>query len=262
MAEAGPVQVYRFGVSLGAAFLAAAAAGMRGARRLGLSRDEWGWLAIQTTLAATAAARIGYVLPGAAYYAARPWEIFRPPVEGFSFPAGLAGGLAWIAFAARRRNLGWLQLGDCFAVPYVTALIVSACLWGGPVGEAHLVPWGRWVIDPLYLTGAFLLLWWVGLNKERRPGALAALVVAADGSLRFILGTAVALGLPGGWLSLLPVHMGRFAIALAGGAALWLVGGKSAFGPAELRPGRPWTRWSGWILLYAALLAVALASGG
>lgn len=262
LAEAGPVQLHRFGVSLGVAFLAAAIAGVRGARRLGLSRDEWGWLAVQTALAAMVAARIGYVLPDAGYYAARPWEIFWPPIEGFSFVAGLAGGLAWIAFAARRRSLGWLELIDCFAVPYVTALLVGASLWAGPVGEARLVAWGRWVVDPLYLTGAFLLLWWSRVNRERRPGALAALVVAADGSLRFLLGTVVSLGLPGGWPSLLPVHAGRLAIALAGAAALWILGGRRAFGPPKLGTGRSWGRWSGWILLYAALLAVALLSNG
>ena len=144
----------------------------------------------------------------------------------------------------------------------VTALLVGASLWAGPVGEARLVAWGRWVVDPLYLTGAFLLLWWSRVNRERRPGALAALVVAADGSLRFLLGTVVSLGLPGGWPSLLPVHAGRLAIALAGAAALWILGGRRAFGPPKLGTGRSWGRWSGWILLYAALLAVALLSNG
>lgn len=263
LAYVGPLQLHRFGLSLGLAFLAAIAAGVRGAKRIGVTSDQWGWLVIGTAVVSLAAARAGFVLTDAAYFAANPAEIIRLPIEGFAFPAGLAGGLAWIVFAARRLNLSWLELVDAFALPYVTALLVSASLWGGPVGEAHLLPWGGRLVDPLYVTGVYGLLWWVWVRRARGPsGALAALVVAVDGTLRFVLGAVVALWLPGGWSALLPVHLGRLAVALAGGAALQLSGGRTAFASAPPRLSRSWVRWSGWLLLYAALLAVALVSDG
>lgn len=263
LAYVGALQLHRFGLSLGAAFLAASAVGVRTTRRLGLTPDEWQWLAIQTALVSTVAARIGYVVPDAAYYGAHPIEIVRPPIEGFSFPAGLVAGLAWIGRAARRLNLAWRELVDSFALPYLTGLLACTSLWGSPIGEAHLVWWGGRVIDPLYLTGIYGLLWWVWVTRERlRAGALAALVLAIDGALRFALGTLVAFFLPGGWSSFSLVHWGRLAIALAGAGAFWWVGGRAAFRSPMLPIRRPLARWSGWLLMYGVLIAVTLVSDG
>lgn len=263
MAYVRSLQLHRFGLSLGVAFLAASAVGARTSRRLGLTPDEWRWLAIETALVSIVAARIGFVVSDAAYYAAHPIEIVRPPIEGFSFPAGLAAGLAWIARAARRLRLAWLELVDSFALPYLTALLLCTALWGSPIGEAHLIPWGGRVIDPLYLTGVYGLLWWVRTRSEgRRAGALAALVLAFDGALRFALGAAVALFLPGGWSSLGLLLWGRLAIALAAGGALWLLGGAQAFHHRRLSVHRSLKRWSGWLLMYAFLIAVTLVSDG
>lgn len=257
--QLGPIIIYRFGFSLGLAYLAGGLVGRRQALRYGISRNGWWWLMFGLMVATLVGARVVDILPDIGYYAAHPEEIWRLPVEGLSFYGGLLACCAVLAFAAPRLNQSFWQLADLLTLPFLAGAVTAAVIWGAPV--VRLPSYVTVLFDIAYLTGMFALMWWTWLKMDEQvfPGEIALFALAADGVLRLLL---VLLEIPylgADWASLVPIAGARLFVTLIAGAALVFRGSVSRwFTPLGDPFRRPLSRWFGWLILYGFLVAIAL----
>lgn len=257
------MEVYSFGLGVGLACLIGGAAGSAHARRRGVGRDDWWRLVTGLMVVGMIGGRLVHVLPDAGYYLAYPYEIIRPPVEGFSYYGAILAGALYVHRFARRRDLGFGQVADLLALPWLVALLFIALLWGAPVAKAGAPAGVRLFFDVLYLTAIYVLLAWVR-RQLRRPGGhgrLLVAVLAVDGLLRLISGLVFTLYLPATFDVPAADHISRGIAFAAGAALLWLTRG-AATGAPQWEAGRhPISRWKGWLVTYVVLVVIRIVAG-
>lgn len=254
------MEVYGFGLGVGAACLAGGVIGRTLARRRGIAHDEWWRLVTGLMVSGVIGARLAYVLPHAGYYLANPLEIIRPPIEGYSYYGAVFFAMLYTGWFARRIRKGFGFVVDLVALPWLAALVIASLIWGAPVVKVGSPPWLVHLVDTVYLTVVYVLLAW-GWQRQRRVGGsgrLAASVLAVDGLLRLVSGLLFALFLPVSVAEQTANHVARAVAAALGG--LYLL--QTRRGPnwqAWEGPPPSFSRWLGWLLAYGALLVLKFA---
>jgi thiol-disulfide isomerase/thioredoxin len=92
---------------------------------------------IQAALLGLLAARLVYLALHADAYLATPWAVFDLPDGGWSAPAGLAAGVAWLAWRCLRH--AWLRR------PLLVSGVAGVAVWwlaslGSGLGTSHALP--------------------------------------------------------------------------------------------------------------------------
>ena len=196
-------------------------------------------------LGAVLGGRLGYVLfYKPAYYLSHPLEIFYLWEGGMAFHGGLLGVAIALALFARKRSMGFLEVGDNVAplIPLGLAAgrlgnFINGELWGRPTD----LPWG--MVFPqagdgiarhpsqLYQMGleglALFVLVWCFAHRPRPAGQVTAVFLMGYGAFRFL---AEFTREPDGFLGLLAagLSMGQWLslpMVLAG-AVLFVISGK------------------------------------
>ncbi|HLS90457.1 MAG TPA: prolipoprotein diacylglyceryl transferase family protein [Limnochordia bacterium] len=254
------MEIYGFGLGVGAACLAGGVIGRTVARRRGVAPDEWWRLVTGLMISGLIGARLAYIVPHAGYYLLNPLDIVRPPIEGYSYYGALLFGWLYAARFARRigRSLGFVV--DLVALPWLVALVVTAVIWGAPVVKVGSPLWLVFLVDIVYLTVVYALLAW-GWQKQRRvdgSGRLAAAVLSVDAALRLVAGLVLGVYLPVPLAEQTANHVTR-AVAAALGAVFLLGTRRRPAWPAWEGPPAPFSRWAGWLLAYGALAVIRWA---
>lgn len=249
------MEVYGFGLGVGAACLAGGVIGRTLARRRGISLDEWWRLVTGLMVWGMIGGRLAYVLPHAGYYLAHPVEIVRPPIEGYSYYGAIALGAWYTVRFARRldRNFGFVA--DLVAQPWLLALLVGALIWGVPVVKAGAPSGLILAADIVYLTVLYGLLGWIGQMQRLALGSgrLAMLVLAVDSCLRLAAGLIFSPFLPAASDDQTVNHVMRTVAAVVGIAGTIRSGGVTVRFAPEGGPSAL-SRWLGWILVYFGLI--------
>ena len=132
-------------------WVAASVAGRQVAKESRAQAENTVWYAL---LVGLLAARVGYVLPYAAFYLATPWTLFDLRDGGWLAPAGLAVGGAWLTWRAWRWPAARRALG--------LAALTGATLWGG----------------------ASAAVWWANGGASRPAAPAVMLTNATSGQVR------------------------------------------------------------------------------
>jgi phosphatidylglycerol---prolipoprotein diacylglyceryl transferase len=237
------IVVPTYGALLVVGFLLGVLLVRRRAPQLGLDADRMTEVAAQLTLAGTVGSRLWFVLADPAPFLARPWLILALWEGGHVWYGALAGGLAALAWHARR-TAPLATLGDLFLPAASLAHLcgrlgcfAAGCCWG----RATDLPWAvvfpagslcRLDGVPLHPTqlyeaageGAILLVLLAVWRRRRVPGqvglaylTLYPLVRLAVEPLRGDRESGVAAPLPG---ALTAAQLVSLAL-LTAAAALW-----------------------------------------
>lgn len=249
--------MYPLGMALGLAYLTGGLVGQALAVRRGVSSARWWWVVVALMAVTVVGARLAYVFPDAAYYLQSPGEVWLPPIEGLSFTGGLVVGAVCAVVASRLLGLSLLSLADVIGLSYLAGSIVAGVAWRTPVSLEMGTPGWAALLDGLYVTGLYFLLWWLWTQERsfRRAGTAAAVAAAGDvllrlgvgsiGELAHATGDAGAPWLPAVWLALMVVAAG-FLVAR----------GVFSRPPGGIKPfHRPLRRWVGWFVVYGLLMA-------
>lgn len=243
---ARPLPVRSYGFLLMLAFGAGLLSLQRAARGSALRPEAAVDLTLGMLLVSVLSARLLYVLLQWHLYAGNWRDWLRVWEGGLSFHGGLAGGIAWVWWFARRHRLRPLWLGDLIApglaLGYAIARIgcfLNGCCYGRPT---HL-PWGVRFPDPplshhltppshpvqLYASVANLAIFGVLLHflrRRRYDGQIVGLYLVLYSVYRF-LAEALRKGVTGEvlGLGLTEAQWASLAIAAFGaGLMAWLRG--------------------------------------
>lgn len=246
-------------MALGLAYLTGGLVGQALAVRRGASSTRWWWSVVIFMVATVAGARLWYVAGDAAYYLENPFDVWRPPIEGLSFAGGLAAAAVCLVVVRRYLGLRLASLLDVLALSYLAGSVVAGVVWRSPVSLQAASNGMAIALDAIYVTGLYALLWWLWTRERSsgRPGAAALTTLAGDGVLRLGLSSIALLSGPGGgafWL-----HAARVATMVTV-VGVFILHRFVSRAPEGMRPfHRPLSRWLGWFVVYAVLIAVLAA---
>ncbi len=253
----GPVQIHWYGVTYLVAFglflwLASLRVKKPWFATAGWTRRDVEDLLFWGVLGVVLGGRIGYALfYKPEQYLGNPAEILMVWKGGMSFHGGLLGVVVALAWFARSRRRGFLQVMDVVAPCVPTGLasgrignFINGELWGRAADPT--LPWAmvfpqsgtpvprhpsqlyQFALEGLLL---FVLLWIYG-RRPRATGQVAAAFLLGYGLLRFV---AEYFREPDAFLGLLALNMsmGQWLCVpmIVGGAALWAWLGKNPVKP-------------------------------
>lgn len=246
------------GVALGLAYLTGGLVGQALAARRGVSPTRWWWVVVILMATTVVGARLWYVASDATYYLQNPADVWRPPIEGLSFGAGLVVGAVVSIGASRYLGLRLVPLLDVIGLSYLAGSVVAGVVWRTPVSlYAASIGWVT-LLDALYVTGLYVLLWrlWTRERAFQRVGASAITTLVGDGLLRLGLGSVAWFFASDGAAGSVWLHGARVALLVLA-VGVFLLRLRGARPPGGMRPfHRPISRWLGWIMVYGVLIAL------
>lgn len=257
--QVGPIAVHRFGLALGLAFLAAGFLGSRMAARHGVASGDWWRLVVWVMAASVIGARLGFFVTD--WSRLVQIDQWRFPVSGLSWFGGLVCALAVVIWAGRRMDISFWPFVDIMTPALIAGQIVMGVFWTTPVIHAALSATAAAFLHIIYITGWYVLLWWLWLRQRDQafPGELGLTYLTGEGALRFVLFSIASLYSPGGWIGSGWTHL--FHLLVVGlGVALFRSRAREHSAEMEVPHAlkRPFTRWLGWLIAYGFLMAVMI----
>lgn len=162
--ELGPLQVYWYGLIIGAGVLIALYVAVKESERRGLSKDTFVDLILFAVPIAIICARIYYVSFEWDYYSERPGEIIQIWNGGIAIHGALIGAVATAVIFARVKKLSFWKIADIAAPSILLGQAIGR--WGnfinqeahgGEVSRAFLenLRLPEFIINQMYINGSY-----------------------------------------------------------------------------------------------------------
>ncbi|WP_210365329.1 prolipoprotein diacylglyceryl transferase [Bacillus sp. REN3] len=160
----GPIQVYWYGIIIGAGIAIALWLAIREGERRGLPKDIFADLMLWAIPISIICARIYYVIFQWDYYSQHPAEIPQIWNGGIAIHGALIGAVATAYVFARSRNVSFWKLADIAAPSLIIGQVIGR--WGnfmnqeahgGEVSRAFLenLHLPEFIINQMYINGAY-----------------------------------------------------------------------------------------------------------
>lgn len=148
--DLGPLQVYWYGLIIGAGVLLSLYLAVRESERRGLSKDTFVDLILLAVPLAIISARIYYVLFNWGYYSENPGEIIAIWKGGIAIHGALIGSVATAVVFARIKKLSFWKIADIAAPSILLGQAIGR--WGNFMNqEAHGGEVSRSFLENMYL---------------------------------------------------------------------------------------------------------------